>query len=199
MDCECDSEAMEEFATFRDPLADPPLRVKMETTWEMVWQLTRGEIRSYHPTVVRWESGRDLQDVIWTTFAIPVIANERVVSLLQENDLTGWSTYPIVLSGKDGSVISGFRGLAITGRCGAVDWSQSQRVMKEYPAGLFPIWRGPRIRDWDGSDLFMSNDARAGYKFVTTRVRTAFQEARVLNVAFDSVERLEIDAVPSDG
>jgi len=172
------------FRVIWDPLANAPLRVELELGSTNEVELTRGEIATEQPIVARRMSGRRLEDIIWTGNGIPVILSERIVNLLQENGFTGWTTYPITLYAKAGVVLPGYCGLVITGRCGTADWSRSQRVLKEYPAGFFPVWRGLHIAEWDGSDFFMASTGLIGYKFVTDRVRVAFAREHIRNIDF---------------
>ena len=123
--------------------------------------------------------------------------SERVVNLFREQRFTGWATYPVDVYSTATSLTPDYYGLAITGRCHEADWSESQRVLKEYPAGYFPVWRGLHISGWDGSDLFMSNNGGEGHKFVTDRVRVALEQANISNVEIQSTSDLETDTDPA--
>jgi hypothetical protein len=131
-------------------------------------------------------------DLIWTSQGVPIVVSDRVIGILSEEGFTGWDTYPVTVVGQDGRVIENYRGLAITGRCGPLDSSMSLVVLRQYPAGTFPVRRG-RFFDpstWDGSDLFMPQRP-AEHVFALAEVRVAFNRARIRNVEFQRIDELE--------
>src|SRR5262245_41585263 len=84
--------------------------------------ITRAEKTPPGPVEVRWRMERSRpSDLIFTTWADPVIISDRVIGILKASDLSGWQTYPLDLFGKDGARISGYQGLAVHGRCGPID------------------------------------------------------------------------------
>ena len=115
----------------------------------------------------------------------------EMVSSLQEAGISGWSTYPVELFGKQGEPLGTYHGLIVHGRCGAVDKSRSVRTTKEFPGGVFPIWRGLYFDEdsWDGSDIFMPSD-ETGWVFVTTRAKEVFAEC-AKNVCFTALADID--------
>lgn len=81
------------------------------------------------------------KDVIHSGVAITLIS-DRVVDILTSHGFTGWTTYPVDLRGKHGESIPGCQGLAVRGRCGALDDSRSTKYDQTFPGGVFPCWRG---------------------------------------------------------
>lgn len=142
---------------------------------------------------VRWTMGRAIAaDVIWSTLAAPLLVSDRVVDLLEGGGFCGWKTYPVELSGKDGSQINGYHGLSVDGRCGTIDNARSERVDKLMPGGVFPVWRGVYFDEatWDGSDLFMPANTWS-WIFVVEAVRRAFTAAKVKNVCFNALPDID--------
>ncbi len=160
--------------------------------------VTRAEYTPPGPVEVRWEMGRKRpSDIVYTTSVDPVLISDRIVGILKASELSGWKTYPVDLFGKDGHQISGYQGLAVHGRCGPIDNSQSVRIDKIYPGGIFPRWRGLYFdpMTWDGSDLFMPTDS-SGWIFAVDAVKQAFEKAKVTNVQFkplDEIDRSEME------
>jgi hypothetical protein len=156
--------------------------------------VTRAE-ESVKSVVVRWAIGAATpRDVVRTRVAAPFIVSDRVVSLLR--DFSGWNTYDVSLIGKTGSAFPGYRGLAVTGRCGPITDSRPIKFQKLMPGGRFPWWRGLYFepKTWDGSDVFMPT-GRSGWIFVVERVRRALEKAKIKNVVFtalDNVERMSL-------
>ena len=166
----------------------------VETTDE-VFALTRAELQPAHPITVKWAMGSAKPgEVIWTTYAVPIIVSEFVVQLLRSHGFTGWSLYDVSVQDKQGHLIPGYSGLAITGRCGKIDYTRTVVVPRVYPAGIFPIGKGLLFdpESWDGSDLFMPAD-NVGYKFMVDDVKKAFERAKIRNVSFTPLDQFEVE------
>lgn len=157
--------------------------------------VTRAEMRPSHPITVDWVMGRVKPvEVIRTTMGTPVIIADSVVQLLRSHGFTGWSLYDVSIRDKQGQAIPGYSGLAFTGRCGNIDHTRSAEVPRIFPAGVFPVRKGLLFdpASWDGSDLFMPAEF-VGWKFVVEEVKTAFERAKVRNVAFTPLDQVEVD------
>jgi len=156
--------------------------------------LTRGEVHPAHPIRVDWAMGRakPVDPVMWTTFAVPIIIADSVVQLLRSHGFTGWSLYEVAVHDKQGQLTPGYSGLAVTGRCGNIDWAQGIEVPRIRPAGIFPVWKGLFFdpASWDGSDFFMPAE-RGGYVLVVEEVKRAFERAKIRNVTFEPLDQFE--------
>lgn len=172
-----------------------PFRGSINLTSEETFSLTRAEMQPSHPITVEWAMGSAKPgDVIWTTMAVVVIISDKVVQLLRSHGFTGWSLYDVSVQDKQGHLIPGYSGLAITGRCGKIDYTRTVVVPRVYPAGIFPIGKGLLFdpESWDGSDLFMPAD-NVGYKFMVDRVKKAFERAKIRNVSFTPLDQFEVE------
>jgi hypothetical protein len=140
-------------------------------------------------------------DVVWTTCGHPLIVSARVIRILKDHGFTGWATYPVEVSDKSGDVIEGYVGLAITGRCDRADITLSSVVLREFPAGWFPSFRGQYfdIDAWDGSDLFMERPDDRGdftlHRYATARVARALHREKVRQLSATAVSDVEIPAI----
>lgn len=139
-------------------------------------------------------------DVIWTTYAAPLIVHDRVLEILRTLGATGWTTFPVEVLNKVGEPVAPYHGLGISGRCGVVDLTRSPIELREYPGGWVPHFKGHYfIPDtWDGSDLFMeapdATDRRTTHRFVTRRVKEALDRAKVRNLSLTCLPDLNVDA-----
>ncbi len=136
--------------------------------------------------------GAKPSDVVWTTYAVPVLLSQRVIDLLRKEDVTGWDVIPCDLRGKKGeSWPYGF--LQVHGRCGAIDEGKSMKIDKIFPGGVFPAWIGLYFEpaSWDGSDVFMP-EGRGGWVIVTERVKAVLEKAKVRNVLYTALDRYEL-------
>ena len=164
---------------------------------KLEFQYLRGEIGVVPtPIAASWAiGGRAPGDIVWTDRSL-LIVSDRVVEVLNDNKLTGWSTYPVTLTNRDDEILNGYCGLAITGRCGEIDNSRCQIVPKQYPAGEFPVYRGIYFDEstWDGSDIFCFSGGGAR-KCVTERFRAAVEEAGLRDIDFEAlscVDRMQL-------
>jgi hypothetical protein len=159
--------------------------------------LTRAEMQPSHPITVEWAMGSAKPgDVIWTTMAVVVIISDKVVQMLRSHGFTGWSLYDVSVRDKQGQLIPGYSGLAITGRCGKIDYTRTVVVPRVYPAGIFPIGKGLLFdpESWDGSDLF-TPIGRVGFIFVVDEVKKAFERAKIRNVSFTPLDEYEVEMI----
>lgn len=126
-------------------------------------------------------------DVVATTSAHPIIVHSRVVELLRANGFTGWFSYPVRLFARGGAEFTGYAGLAVTGRSGAVDRARSRTIMKRFPRGEFPVRKGLFFdpESWDGSDLFIPGEVTG--VFVLDEVKLALERGGVRGFDFEAL------------
>jgi hypothetical protein len=176
---------------FSDPLERRPLRVQYNAELVEESQLWgRGEALPTEPVQFRPAedvSGRQLRDVIWTTGFFPVLVRERLIHLFVSEGFTGWDTYDVELVDHAGCPVDGYHGLVISGRCGPIDYSESEIVYELLPAGPSPSYKGYRFdpASWDGSDFFMPPETE--HRLVTAPVAIALRRANVRNVALERI------------
>lgn len=131
-------------------------------------------------------------DIVKATTAAPIFISNRVQELLSAGEFSGWQTYPVEVFGRDGIQFHGYQGLAVHGRCGAIDSARSVPFDKAMPAGTFTWFRGLYFdpSTWDGSDIFMPAEA-VGWIFVVESVRNALIASRVKNVVLTPLDQVE--------
>ena len=113
--------------SIEDPVTDRPFRGGFSRVRDST-EILRGELSVSEgaPVHIRWQMGSALpEDVIWTTAANVIIVSAKVVELFVQRGLSGWGTYPVRVTGKDGEEIGGYSGLCITGRCGCLPISHA--------------------------------------------------------------------------
>lgn len=96
--------------------------------------------------------------------------DQRTLDCMKGAALTGWSTFPVRLLGKDGKELRAYYGLVIKGRSGPV--TNINRVPGE----------APRIDPgtWDGSDFFVPGDS--DHQFATRRVVELFESQDISGI-----------------
>jgi hypothetical protein len=147
-----------------------------------------------HPRSARahWAMGKRVPDgIVGTTYGLPLLLSEALVTALRNAGCTGWSLYDVTLDGKHGENVGTYFGLMITGRCGPLKFGSRGRIMKRMPGGEVPRVVGVSFEEvsWDGSDIFMAPDR--GFIFVTEPARDVIL-ALSKSVAFERMTEIEI-------
>ena len=142
--------------------------------------------------------GKKFWDVVSAGHGLLYAFSERVVKLLQANNIIGCKFYPITIN--DHEDLSYYL-LTITGRCGAFDISKSKVIKTiEYPEsviqnsdivipkGKFSIMKGFHfpLESWDGSDFFTPEGG--GDIIVTERVKDLLKKHKVTNVVLENIK-----------
>lgn len=154
---------------------------------DIIRQLLTGEYRTF-PISFFHEYGSVIGDVIGTGLPSIYLISDHLKNIFESEGFTGWSTFPIILINKEGSQISGFQGFSISGRCGAIDFSQTHVVEKQL------VKNGPRVRfckgltidtsSWDQSDFFLAENYNA--ILCTKKVQKAFVKRKLNVMSFES-------------
>lgn len=162
--------------------------------------LSRGECEPTAGVRVTWAMGAGVpSEVVWTTSAHPIILSGRIISILLAHEFTGWTTYPVRVFTRAGEELPDYHGLAVTGRSDRATPAQSSIVLRKYPGGWVPHFKGESFDpgSWDGSDFFMGrpdqNGQLSGALFVTEQVRDALLGSAVGNISFEKLSELEVN------
>ncbi len=182
-----------------DPMAVEPFRLRSRlpsdakaagVDFEL---LSRGRLKTMTPIQFDAAQGVEFADFLWTQLVTPVCVSEKVIQLLRDNQITGWSTYPVEVYDQDGNLYSHYHGLAVTGPVCEADYSHSTVVTKPPPTPngrSYDVYRGLHFEEneWDGSDMFWVG----GVRVVVDRVRTVFEQCKASNVRFTSLTEREV-------
>ena len=171
-----------------DPLGNRAFRGKFEHE-NTGFELSRSEESVSGRPTVRWAMGTAVPgDIVWTTSAHPLVVSNRVLGLLSEHRVSGWSTYDVRMLDKYSIEHHGYAGLVVTGRCGVIDLRQSALQLRQLPGGHFPEFVGHFFEpsSWDGSDFSVpvrdSHGRASSQRIATDRVVKLFKRNRVTNV-----------------
>lgn len=182
-----------------DPVSSRPYRAHVDQT-DVAIELARAEAECPRPVRAVWAMGSAVPgQVIWTTFAHPLIVHERIVELFTTHGFRGWRSCPAEVCTKNGDWSSDYHVLGISGRCGPVDLNQSSIRLCEYPGGWIPHFQGHYFvaDSWDGSDLFMHRADHTGKvtlnRFITEPVKKVLSRAKVRNLRIQSLPDVSVD------
>jgi hypothetical protein len=168
------------------------LRVEPVGNLRSPHELTRAERRPRRPVRFRRDEGSRPKDLIGATWASLCLVSDRVIAALE--GFSGWTTYPVEITGRDDKPLPGYHGLAISGRCGPIDNSLTpkQMVPPAVPGGEAVEGRIGMLFEqgtWDGSDLFCTATGSAVH--MTEPVRDALVAAKLTNIDLDRITEIK--------
>jgi len=191
------------FYELSDPMATRPLRLRtaLESNWlssRDARALARGRLRLDSPLKLVASSGGQATDFLWSEFPPLVCISSRVVALLETNDCTGWSTYPVEVYDRQGKLLPDYHGFAITGPECQRDKNRSEIVEKPPPAPggrSYRVYKGLYFDEscWDGSDFFWV--VPFGGRIITEKVYRLFRKHKVRNIELTPLPDVEIDVL----
>lgn len=141
--------------------------------------------------------GKKFWDVI-STSGVLFVFSEKVVKLIQNNNITGCKFYPITIKGHEDLK---YYLLTITGKCGPLDDSKAELIetldgpaMKiqntniTIPKQQFSVMKGKSVRleTWDRCDFFLVENTL--HALVTERVRDLFKKHRINNIYLEDLK-----------
>ena len=184
---------------FADPLETGPYRLRSRLPVEALQErkklhlLARGETAITEPIQFDAAQGDEATDVLWTQLVGPVCVSGRVVRLLEENKISGWSTYPVEVYDQQGNPLPDYHGFAVTGVVCKADYGRSAVVSKPPPTLRgkgYDVYRGLYFDEsqWDGSDMFWVD----GVLVVVDKVYRLFKTHKVVNVRLITLLEREI-------
>ena len=182
----------------RDPLSSRFIRLGSLDdellTHEETHGLARGQLKPQTPIRLVSAQGSKLADILWSGYVEIFCVSERVIHLLTQGQISGWSTYPVELHDSNGDVMSGYRGFAVTGGECERDRSRSSVVAKPAPSPkgkAHDVYKGLYFQEnqWDGSDMFWIRNRGI---VVTENVYQILKEAHVTNVELIALKNVEI-------
>ena len=145
------------------------------------------------PVVFKQEYGKKLQDILDTGTATLYLISDKMKATFEDNNLTGWKTFEVKILDKQDKEIQGYHGLSITGRCGKIDYSQSEIVEKrcvpEGPLGKYYRGLYVGLDKWDGSDFFLP-EKNFG-TVITNRVADILKKNKFTNICLENLAEIE--------
>ena len=166
-----------------------------ELNWDTNCRIVKGDYSGVEfPIIFKQSSGKKWTDVLNPNSVSMYVVSQRFIELLEENNITGWKSYPIKILDKEDKEISGYVGFSLIGKCGPVDYLKSEVYEKQlvpngtknkYYKGLHVGWA-----EWDGSDFFIPEGSLN--IIVTEKVRQVIKKHKITNIVLQSLADYEI-------
>ncbi len=145
------------------------------------------------PVIFKQEYGKKLRDILDTGWPSLYLISKRMYSVMCDNNLTGWKTFDIKVFDKNEKEISGYSGLSITGRCGAVSYDNCEVVEKRFvPRGpISKYYKGLYVGldTWDGTDFFIPKNSR--WIIVSKRAAEILEKGKFSNIELRNLIEIE--------
>ena len=189
----------ESLFVFSDPMAAEPFRLRSRLPGDAkvegvdIHSLSRGESQIKEPIQFDAAQGSKATDILWTQLVTPVCVSGRIIRILHENKVSGWSTYPVEVFDPEGELLPDYHGLVVTGAVCDADYSRSAVIAKPPPAPRgksYDVYKGLYFDEnqWDGSDMFWVG----GVRVVVEEVKRVLEQNGVENLAFTPLAEREI-------
>ncbi len=162
-----------------------------ESCLDLLRRLFHGLENPRTPVPFSWAEGSRIYDVLLSTLP-SYLVSDRVLDVLQTVGATGWSRFPIELSGKTGELIPGYSGLVVTGGCGRLQNDRSRVETRIGASGKpYKVKIGLFFDEscWDGTDVFTAEGST--FVFMTGRVKDALEAMKISNASFTRLSTLE--------
>lgn len=157
--------------------------------------LVRGECAPDAPLVFDRAGGSRAVDFVAGGSVEIRFMSPRMIEILRSHGFTGWQTWPAEVHGKDGILLPGYQGLAVTGRCGGVmvdrltrDEVQRRLSMTGSMVKLDATWYD--LSQWSGHDFFSPVGTTS--VFVTRRVHDALHRSGLKGVLLEPLADVEV-------
>ena len=140
----------------------------------------------HFPVIFRHFNGKKLRDMLEMRLAIPcVLISDRMKSCLEENSISGLSSFPVRIFDKKGNEITGYHGFSITGKGGKIiELNHPEEDQSYYSNPKYNLWD---VRSWDGSDFFRIKPSLVG---VTPKVKNVLTENKIESPVFTPFEKM---------
>lgn len=185
---------------FTDPLATRPFRLRSRLpagtlSGDRSHLLAQGKLAFDEPIQFDAASGGHATDILWSQDPLHFCVSGRLIRLLEEHGITGWSPYPVEVYDRQRTFLPDYHGFVITGgRCEA-DYSRSAVIDKPPPVPRgkeYQVYKGRFFDEsqWDGSDMFWVG---IGTRVVVAKVYRLFRKHKIRNALFTPLTDYEID------
>ena len=146
------------------------------------------------PVVFKQFREKNLLNILGTGWPGLHLISDKMKTILEENKLTGWKTFPIKLYDKKENEILGYHGFSVTGHCGPIDDRKAEIVDRQMiPTGpVFKAYKGMHIGldEWDGSDFFIPDGSL--FFIITTKAANVLKKDKTLNTTLTNCADFEM-------
>ena len=137
------------------------------------------------PVIFRIIEGKKMRDMLDMRFdGNCFLISEHMKALMEENQITGWKSYPVIIYDKSGNEVSGYHGFTVTGRGGIIRMLRPWEEIALDERLRFILWDKSQ---WDGSDVF-----RIGPNLlvISARTKQLFKENKISAASYSPLSEI---------
>ena len=147
------------------------------------------------PVIFKQAFGKKYTDILDTGRVNLYLISDRLKKILEENELTGWKTFPIRLYDKKENEIFGYNGFSITGHCDPIDYSKSEIIEKKYASNgpIVKLYKGKffNLNSWNGTNFF-SPRGKLNI-FIDKKTADLLKRNKITNLNLINLAEAEVD------
>ena len=147
------------------------------------------------PIIFMQEYGHKLTDILDTGYPPLYLISDRMKTILEENDLTGWKCFPVRVFDKKKKEVLGYHGFSIVGRCGPIDHKKAtiieKRLLPEWPLRKYHKGLYVGLDKWDGTDFFIPENS--AWPIITKRTADLLKKNKITNICIRNLADIECD------
>ena len=147
------------------------------------------------PVIFMQRYGHKLTDILGTGYPPLYLISDRMKTILEENNLTGWKCFLVRVFDKKKNEVLGYHGFSITGRCGPIDDKKAtiieKRRIPEWPIRKFYKGLYVGLDKWDGTDFFIPE--KSAWPIITKRTADLLKKNKITNLRMENLADIECE------
>jgi hypothetical protein len=145
------------------------------------------------PVIFKQDHGKNLTDILDTGWPGFFLISNRMKSILEENNLTGWKTFPIKIFDKKKTEVPHYHGFSVVGHCGPIKYEKAgiieKRMVPEGPICEFYKGLYVGLDEWDGADFFTP---KKNYTtIITKKTADILKKNKITNLSLENLAEIE--------
>ncbi len=164
-----------------------PFEMRKSRNYEDSDKLIYGNYEGINfPIIFKYEDGKNWCDLLDTGLGSLYLVSDRMKAIFEENQFTGWRSFPTRVYDKKDNEISGYHGLSFLGRASKPTYDERTIIEEQYApnASIARYYIGLTFDEWDGSDFFVLKDTLM--TSITKRVADELKKHKFTNLELTS-------------
>ena len=153
------------------------------------------------PIIFKQKYGKKWTDILDIGWPCLYLISSKIKTLLEENKLTGWKTFPVEVYDKKDNEVPDYYGFSVVGICAPLDYSKSEILEKQNVpnAPTYKVYKGVHVDtdSWDKTDFFCPTTTFE--IIITKKAADILKKNKITNLALENLKDLETRASLVEG